>query len=313
MSLPEIIYMGPQEGYESVKNTCKERLTVKYIESNIEDLSKNITGVVGIIDASMKVNMSDELIHNSQKLKVISCATTGSDHIARDEINKRGIAIYTLREDTELLRNITPAAELSFALLLACARSLSSALSHVNNGKWDRVQFPGVMLNGKTIGIIGCGRIGGWMAKYAAAFGMKVYGYDPHVEKWPDNIIQSDLEKIFSISDFVSIHVHLSKETENIITRELIDNSKRGLIIINTSRGGVIDEGALLEGLKSGQIGAAGLDVLKGEPDICNHPLVDYAKNNNNLLITPHCGGYSPDAVRIVSERAAEKILDYLE
>ena len=140
-------------------------------------------------------------------------------------------------EDMDLLRSLTPAAELSWALLLACARNLKGAFEHVRQGNWSRESFPGIMLNGKTLGIIGCGRIGNWMSKYALAFGMKVVGYDPYLDEFPEQIKKVGIEELFSNADFISIHVHLSTETEGLVSKSLLDNCKPNVIIINTSRG----------------------------------------------------------------------------
>lgn len=150
------------------------------------------------------------------------------------------------------------------------------------------------------------------MARYAQAFGMEVHGYDPHVGALPEGVKAAGLEEMFATCDYISLHVHLSPETRGIASRHLLEAAKPGLILVNTSRGGLIDETALLEGLQSGRIAAAGLDVIEGEPDIAEHPLVCYARTHDNLVITPHCGGYSPDAVRIVCRRAAEKVISYL-
>jgi D-3-phosphoglycerate dehydrogenase / 2-oxoglutarate reductase len=197
---------------------------------------------------------------------------------------------------------------LSFALLMALARKLPQALKHVTQGGWTREEFPGVMLRGKTLGLIGCGRIGGWMARYARAFDMDVIGYDPFLTTFPDTIRKATQAEVFAQSDFVSIHVHLSPETTGLVTKALIDSMKPGAFLINTSRGAIVDESALLAALESGRLGGAGLDVLEGEPDTADHPLVRYARTHDNLLITPHVGGFSPDAVRVVCAHAAGKI-----
>jgi len=117
---------------------------------------------------------------------------------------------------------------------------------------------------------------------------------------------------LFKVSDFVTIHVHLSDDTKGLITKKLLKKAKHNLILINTSRGEIIDEDYLLECLKNKKILGAGLDVLNGEPKTSGHPLVNYSKNYNNLIITPHCGGFSYDAVNIVCKRAVEKAVNFL-
>jgi D-3-phosphoglycerate dehydrogenase len=143
---------------------------------------------------------------------------------------------------------------------------------------------------------------------------MRAVGFDPHVDPWPPEIERADeLKAMVAVVDFLSVHVHLSDATRGLISAAVFAALKPGAVFLNTSRGAIADEAALLAGLESGRIGAAGLDVLEGEPDIAHHPLVAYARRHDNLLITPHCGGYSPDAVRIVCRRAAEKILERLD
>ena len=145
------------------------------------------TGPGGTIDQfNLMVTITNDMVKKAGNLKIISCATTGSDHIEREELDKRSIPVRTLKEDRDLLLDLTPAAELSWALLTACARILPAAFDHVKSGQWVRESFPGIMLKGKQLGIIGCGRIGGWMGRYARAFDMKIVGYDPYLDRLPE-------------------------------------------------------------------------------------------------------------------------------
>jgi D-3-phosphoglycerate dehydrogenase len=196
---------------------------------------------------------------------------------------------------------------------MACARRIVPAVAHVREGGWVREEFPGVMLRGRTLGLIGCGRIGQWMARYASAFDMKIVGYDPYVDPWPPGIDPVPISDLVEREDVVSVHVPMNEQTRGLLSAELFARMRLGVIVINTSRGAVADETALLRELESGRISAVGLDVLDGEPDIESHPLLAYARGHDNLLITPHCGGYSPDAVRLVCRRAAEKIVERLQ
>lgn len=308
----KIIYIGSDVGFNALGDTLAGRAAAEHIEAVERSLSKALSEADALLDASMKVRITNGMIRNAKHLRIISCATTGADHIERDELERRSIPVRTLKEDRDLLQNLTPAAELSWALLMACARSLPAAFDHVKSGQWVREQFPGSMLHGKRLGIIGCGRIGGWMGKYATAFGMEVFGYDPYIDPLSKGFARISLEDLMSTCDFISIHVHLSEETKGLISKKYFNMIKPGAIFINTSRGSVIDEAALLECLQSGRLRGAGLDVLTGEPDIDNHPLVTYARTHDNLVITPHCGGFSPDAVTLVCARAAEKIMEEL-
>lgn len=307
-----ILYLGAEVGAVAAGEVVADRAEIVVAPSNQKDVQSLITKCDALLDASMKVRITDAMITSAANLKIISCATTGSDHIERGEIKRRGIPVRTLMEDKELLLNLTPAAELSWALLLACARMLPAAINHVKSGGWSREIFPGVMLKGKRIGIIGCGRIGTWMSRYARAFGMDIVGHDPLLDDFPPQIRPVSLEELVRTSDFITIHVPLNKDTKELLSEDLFAILKREAILINTSRGAVVDEKALLKALESGRLLAAGLDVLTDEPDIEKSPLFKYAQTHDNLVITPHCGGFSHDAVRIVCRRAAEKIVEYL-
>ena len=308
----KILYLGPDFGYQAVVarfNSLAEIINVCSSDSTLQDA---LSDADALVDASMRVQITDEMVKKASRLKIISCATTGSDHIERMEIRKRNISVRTLKEDRELLLNLTSAAEHSWSLLTACSRKLPAAFDHVKSGMWNRENFPGIMLRGKRIGIIGCGRIGTWMGRYANAFGMEVWGYDPYVDPLPENFRRVSLMDLMSECDFITIHIHLTEETKGMISKSCFEVIKPGVVLVNTSRGALIDQDAMLEALKAGRLGAAGLDVLEGEPDVDNNPLVEYARKHNNLIITPHCGGFSPDAVALVSIHATQKIFNEL-
>ena len=307
-----IIYLGAEVGAEAAAEVAAGKAEVINIEATPEAINEALGSCDAILDASMKVRLTDAMLAAAPGLKIISCATTGSDHIDREELNRRKIPVRTLQEDRELLLNLTPAAELSWALVLACARNLPAAAAHVRAGGWTRELFPGTMLNGRRIGIVGCGRIGTWMSRYARAFGMTVVGFDPYLDDFPEHIEPVPLSDLMAESDVISIHVPLTEETNGLITAALLETVKPEAILVNTSRGAIVDEAALLEALKNNRLGAAGLDVLADEPDIEKSSLADYARSHDNLIITPHCGGFSPDAVKVVCRRAAEKIIEWL-
>ncbi len=312
-NMETILYLGAEVGALAAEEVVDGRAEVRRIPAEPDDVRTHIKTCAALLDASMKVRISDRMVASADGLKIISCATTGSDHIDRRELDSRGIPVRTLMEDRELLLNLTPAAELSWALLMACARKLPAAVNHVVAGGWNREQFPGIMLNGRRIGIIGCGRIGTWMSRYARAFGMDIVGYDPVISEFPPHIRPVSLEELARTSDFITIHVPLADNTIGLFSENHCAMVKPGAILINTSRGAIVDEQGLLKALESNQMGAAGLDVLADEPDIQKSPLYHYARAHDNLIITPHCGGFSHDAVKVVCRRAAEKIVEYLD
>ena len=264
-----------------------------------------------VIDASMKLPIGRDELLSAPHLRIISTATTGSDHIDGELCIAHDITVKTLREDKEFLLKITPAAEHTWALLLSLIRNLPGAVAHVQEGGWNREKFPSLLLDGKMIGIVGCGRLGTKVARFAVAFNMKVIGYDPMISEWPPFITPTSLETIFKQADVISMHVHLNEDTRGLASASLLSQIKPGAFLINTSRGGVLDENALLEGLRSGRIGGAALDVLSEEPEVAESPMVQFSRDHPNLIITPHSAGYSPEAVNQVCIRAASKVVDF--
>jgi phosphoglycerate dehydrogenase-like enzyme len=307
----DILYLGPEDMLPHLEEELPQE--VFHYALTPTDVDAVISRCQVILDAYMRVPFNADRLALAEQLTVFVTATTGSDHIDSDALARRDIPLLTLKGQRDLLNNITPAAEHSWLLLMACARQLRGAVTHVLDGEWDRNQFPGLMLRGKTLGVIGCGRIGTWMSRYASGFAMDVIGYDPYlsVEDLPDTIRPVTWDSLLREADIVSIHVHLSDETHHLLDEDAFKVMKPGVIVVNTSRGDVLDQAALLDGLRTGHIGAAGLDVLSGEPDIAGHPLLDYARENNNLVITPHIGGFSPDALRYVLSFCASRIRDF--
>ncbi len=308
-----IVYLGPTSALPAAQAVLEPTWTVLAPEPTPEAVARHLSKAVAILDASMQVRLDHDLLDQAPELRVISTATTGADHIDAAGLAARHIPLLTLHGKTEILHNLTPAAELSWLLLMACARRLRGAIQDVLEGKWVREAFPGIMLRGKTLGIIGCGRIGTWMARYACAFDMQVIGYDPFVDPWPEQVARCDLDTLLSTADFISLHVPLTDQTRGMLGVREFGRVQPGAVFINTSRGALVDEHALLQALIEGRIGAAGIDVLDGEPKIEGHPLLEYARTHDNLIITPHIGGFSPDAVKLVVEYAAQRIARVLD
>lgn len=303
-----VIYLGPSYALRTAKDVLEPRWPVVGPEPTRETVCSALATAVAVLDASMQVRFDRATLDRAPGLRVISTATTGADHIDAQALTDRGVPLFTLAGERELLYHLTPAAEHSWLLLMACARRFRGAIRHVVEGNWKREEFPGIMLKGKTLGLIGCGRIGSWMARYGRAFGMDVIGYDPYVNLWPEQIEKRDLDSLLRAGDFVSVHVPLNEQTRGMIAEREFGLLKPGAVFINSSRGGVTDEQALLKALRKRQLGAAGLDVLDGEPAIDGHPLVEYARTHENLIITPHIGGFCPDAVKLVVTHAARRI-----
>lgn len=308
-----IVYTGPQHAGELVEEMLGDRFEVRLVEPTPEDLLPNFHQASAFMDASMKVSISAEDIAKAEKLELIVTATTGANHIDGKALEERKIPLMTLKGQKAVLNGITASAEHSWALLMSCARHLRRAYTHVTNGDWERTQFPGIMLSGKTLGVIGFGRNGSWMARYANAFGMKVLAYDPFMSDFPDYVESVTLDALLEQADITSLHVHLSEETAGMINADCIASMKKGSVFINTSRGELTDEHALVAALKSGQLASVGVDVLCDEPNIRDNVLWQYAQENESVHITPHVGGFCPDAVLHVVRFSANRIAENME
>ena len=247
------------------------------------------------------------------KCKVLACAVTGIDHINVDDCNEFGVKIACLKGEAEFLKEVRATAELTMGLLLALIRKIPQANASVLNGIWNRDLFAGTELYKKTIGIVGLGRLGRIVAEYAKAFGMEVLAFDKHAE-FPKDIKKiNSLVELCALSDVVSIHLTYDESTHEMFNEDCFIAMKKSAVLINTSRGGIVDEKALLLALQNNQIKGAAVDVLNGEPGINEkHPLVHYAKHNDNLLIVPHIGGNTPESFEKTELFIAKKIQNIL-
>ena len=237
------------------------------------------------------------------ELRAVITPTTGLDHIDLNLAKQRGIEVLSLRGEIELLEKISSTAELTWALLLALVRKLPFAFGSVVDGQWNKWPYEGEELIEKTLGIVGCGRLGRMVARYGLAFGMRVISYDPDEQaqtQAPNGVTFTSLNDLLETSDIVSLHVPLNERTEGFFGRDCFTKMKSGAYFINSARGELTDEAALLEALTKNLKGAA-VDVVRGDSRWDNgvpekHPLVQYAATHNNLIITPHIGGCSSTA-----------------
>jgi D-3-phosphoglycerate dehydrogenase len=308
---PSVIFLGPESHLPQVCSGLPS-FDVQHCCTG-DEVDARLERADVIFDAYMKVPFPPERLGRARALKLFITATTGTTHVATAELERRGIPLLTLKGQEHVTRNITAAAELSWLLLMSVARPFRAAIQEPLAGEWDRNKYPGTMLRGRTLGVIGCGRIGTWVSRYATAFEMRVLGYDPLVSTLPATFEPADLDMLLATSDMVTLHVSYSEAARHLLNRDRIFRMKRGAVLVNTSRGELVDEAALLDALNSGHLSGAGLDVLQGEPDIDDHPLVRYAREHSNLVITPHIGGFSPDALRVVVDFSCERIRHFFD
>lgn len=244
------------------------------------------------------------------RCRILAVPTTGLDHLDLEACAQAGIQVVSLRGEFEFLRDVRATAEHTVALALALLRYLPAAHASVLGGGWDRDPFRGRELHGRVAGIVGMGRLGRIVAGYFAAFGMKILGYDPRPD-FPAEVAtrMKRLEELLENADVVSLHVSYGPATHHLLGSGNIARMKPGAVLINTSRGGVVDDRALLSALESRTISGAALDVIEGEPEITtDHPLVRYAASHSNLILTPHLGGNTWDSFAKTETFIARKV-----
>jgi D-3-phosphoglycerate dehydrogenase len=251
---------------------------------------------VDILWVRLRNRIDRQVFQAARRLRVIATPTTGLNHIDVAEAERRNIHIISLRGETEFLQNIFATAEHTIALILGLLRHLPAAHQHVMNGRWNRDLFVGRELHGKTAGVIGYGRVGRMVAGHLRAFGMRVLATDlPSRMGHPfdDGIESVALDQLLKNSDLVTLHIPLVEGTTGFLGACEFAKMKRGVCFINTSRGELVDETALLAALDNGTVGAAALDVLTDESSsgMMDNPIVQYSLSHKNVLITPHIAG----------------------
>ena len=253
-----------------------------------------------------------KVLNKLQHLKYILCPTTGLDHIDVNSAEKRGIKIISLKGDVDFLKSITSTAELAFLLILSSVRKVNVAFDEVYNRNWNLNIQPGNELKNKTIGILGLGRLGNIVAKYAKCFDMNVYYFD--IEEKTDiyyNRVNS-LEELIEVSDILSIHIPLNKKTKGLIGQNEFRIFNRCKYLINTSRGAIINSKSLIQYMDRTSDFHAALDVLEDEKNPENS-LVEYSLKNKNLIITPHIGGNTKEAIENTDMHIINKFLKLID
>ncbi len=292
----------PVEAIEML--TSSKKLEVSY-NPNItpEQLKKEIIDFNSLIVRS-RTKVTKDIIEMGKNLQVIARAGIGVDNIDVEEATKKGIYVINSSEG-----NVVSAAEHAFALILSLVRHIPQADHNVKSNLWKKDLPLGAELNGKTLGIIGLGKVGSKVANFAKAFDMNVIACDPYIkpEKFP-HIKFVDLDILLACSDIITLHIPLNEATKNLIGRREFKKMKKSCFIINTSRGNVIDESALYEALKDNIIAGAALDVFKNEP-LYNSPF----QKLKNVILTPHIGASTEEAQIKVAIDIVKKILDFFE
>ena len=293
-----IVYNLEPFGYSQKAVEIWQSKAYYYVEGSLSKLAEfRDLEKIEILIVRLKHYIDSSLIDHLPNLKAVITATTGLDHIDENSLEQRKIELVSLRPHKYFLDTIPSTAEHTWGLLMSLIRNIPAANNDVSKGNWERDNYRGYQLKDKALGIIGLGRTGEKVAQYAEVFGMRVVFYDPYVEN-NEYMKASTLDELARISDIVSIHVHLLPNTINLINDSFIESCKEGVYIINTSRGKICDESALVNGLKSKKVKGIATDVLVAElTSITNSELWQAQRKGENIIITPHIGGATWDAM----------------
>jgi len=280
-------------------------------------MDDQLLSAVNVIFAPMGYFWGKKFFENCPQLKFIVSNTTGHPHIDIQEAQRAQIEVITLKNDNEFLDRITPTAEHTIGLMLSLLRGYQKAFQAPLSGSWNRRNHAGVaMISRMTVGIVGFGRLGRKVADICSAFDAAVQFYDPHIKEASPLFKKcKTLSELVSTSDVVTLHVPHEAATEGLISREILSQFKENAVLINTARGELIDEVALLEQLSNNKIAGAALDVLANEFDIGfegvmhSNSLINFARENENLIISPHIGGSTIDAWSETEERVIRLLL----
>jgi len=266
-----------------------------------EELIKVIPEFDGIIVRSA-TKVTKDVIEAGKNLKVIGRAGVGLDNVDREAAKAKNIKVVNTPAATSI-----SVAELALGMMFGAARRLPQATASTKAGKWEKKKFKGFELYGKTLGIIGIGRIGTELAKRAKALGMNVLAFDPYVKSSEQAQIV-DFDKLLTESDYISLHIPKTPETTHILNKAAFDKMKEGVVIVNCARGGVVDEEALYEAVSSGKVRIAAMDVYEAEP-AKEHKLFELEQ----VIVTPHIGAQTAEGQARAGIQIAELVRDALK
>lgn len=248
--------------------------------------------------------IGDAAMAAAPSLRVISKHGSGTDTIDKAAANARGIAVRAA-----IGANAAAVAEQALALLLACAKSVTYLDQRMHAGHWDKATYKTMELGGRTVGLVGLGAIGSRFARMTQAMGMRVLGFDPYATRWPEGVERvTSLDEIWSACDALSLHCPLTEDNRNLLNAQTLAKCRRGVIVVNTARGGLVDEAALISAVDSGQVSWSGLDSFTVEPMTAGHIFHGHPR----IILSPHIGGVTEDAYVNMGVGAARNVLDAL-
>ncbi len=307
------ILVGETENFSPEVVVGLEKLGEVVIEEIEKERVSEVMSQFDVFWFRLKFRIEKDDFPLNCRCRYIVCPVTGLDHIDLDECTKRGIQVLALKGEKEFLKSVRATAEHTIGLTLALLRNIPAAVKSVNNGIWKRDLFKGREIYNKKVGILGVGRLGTITARLFGAFGADVKGYD--ISNFDNAVCEKSIDLLEFIGDIdiLSIHLSLNEDTTNFVNKSLLSKMKPTAILINTSRGAVVNSQDLIWALQNGIISGAALDVINDEYDISGNELIRYSKANSNLIITPHIGGNTYESFEKTESFLLEKLKIKLE
>jgi len=286
-----IAIITPIKHLPGVQKLIESKGSIFYLEEGNKHevrnllLTKNIDTI--ICNPNQQTYKIDKELLEGTQVSLINTCSTGMNHIDVNYCNNANVTIYSLTKDYKLINNLPSTSELAFGLMLSLLRKIPESKHHTLNYQWDYTQFIGRQVKDLKIGIIGYGRLGKMMEGYCRAFNAQTFIYDPYV-----GVPQTSLEQMFQECDVISLHVHVTNETKYMISSKLLGLSKKGLYLINTSRGEIVNEEDIVQALGNKNLLGYGADVIEDEfDDLTKSPIIKAMNEGKNIIVTPHTGG----------------------
>ena len=301
--------------YNSLNKSFKIYYYPDFKKTDIDEINNIEFYAIYTNPNKSKVRIDKDIVNAISGLQYVVTASTGTNHIEKNLLKKNNIKLISLTKDLKTIRTISSTAEHAFALTLNAVRNIDAASKSVIHGKWDYLPFVGRQMNKLNILIIGFGRLGKMYYRYAKSFGASVKIYDPYVEAKTNkkNVCFVGLRDGVKTADVLTLHVHHTKETEKMINSKLLKHCKENVIIVNTSRGEIVNEDDIINYLKLNKSAKYYTDVISDEiKSKSKSMLLKENSKNDNLFVTPHIGGMTIDAQEIAFGRVADRLINTL-
>lgn len=313
-----ILFCCPVKHIEGFKKKIKFFSKYKILEDPVKKEISRIISKFDIIFTNpnkLKFVFDENLLSKAKNLKIFCTASTGTAHVNTNFLKKKKIKFLSITKDYTFLKKIKATAELAFALTISHLRFVPFSFNNVKKYHWNYLDYIGEQFDQLKVGIVGFGRLGKIYANYCHSFGARIYVYDPFKKNTRPNFKKvSKLENIFKNCDVVSLHLHLNEKTKNLVNKYYLNFAKKNLILVNTSRGEIVNDIDLINFLKINPNARYGTDVLSNENSekIKKNKIIQYSIKTNQIIITPHIGGMTKFSQKSAFLRSLDKVINHL-